>query len=506
MSKTLRGGRLSSKRDDVAEFTSSIKDDARLANAVVDINKAHVIMLTEQKIIKPHDAAKLLKALTTKLDLKMDASSEDVHMAVEEAVLQQVGPEVGGNMHIGKSRNDQVATAIRLELRKKILNLMLSVVQMQKSLADTAEKHVDTIILGYTHLQTAQPVTFAHYLLARFDQLNRDLQRLKNAYVRVNLCPLGAGALATTSFPINRERTAQLLGFDGLAENSIDAVGSRDFILETLATLTITAIDLSQLAEDLLVWSSLDFDVLELPDEFTSTSSMMPQKKNAEVPEIIRARASCVLADFVAAATIMKAMPSTYNLDFQEVTPKLWDAVETVDKSLRMLAELIPNLTVHSDVSEKSLKSFVAATELANMLVRKYNVPFRSAHKIVGAVAKTLIDSNQTFKDATPELLKRVARETVGISITINAEDIAESIDARKIVESYNVTGGPAPATVKNALSIRKKSLIEAKLDINKLNQVLQNAKKNLDETAKSISEGKICDNGRFKNSKRMVE
>lgn len=506
MSKTLRGGRLNSKRDDVAEFTSSIKDDAKLANAVIDINKAHVIMLAEQKIIKLQDAAKLLKALITKLNLKMDFFSEDVHMAVEEAVLQRVGPEVGGNLHIGKSRNDQVATAIRMELRKKLLNLMLSVVQMQESLAGTAEKHVETIILEYTHLQPAQPVTFAHYLLARFDQLNRDLQRLQNAYVRVNLCPLGAGALATTSFPINRERVAELLGFDGLAENSIDAVGSRDFILETLATLTITAIDLSQLAEDLLVWSSLDFGVLELPDEFTSTSSMMPQKKNAEVPEIIRARASHVLADFVAAATIMKAMPSTYNLDLQEVTPKLWDAVESVDKSLKMLAGLIPNLKVCSDVSEKSLKSFVAATELANMLVRKHNVPFRSAHKIVGAVVKTLIDSNQTFKDATPELLQRDAKETVGISITINAKDIAESIDSRRIVESYNVTGGPAPATVKNALSVRKKGLIEAKLNINKLNQVLQNAKKNLDETAKSISEGKIPDNGRFKNSKRMVE
>ena len=238
MSKTLRGGRLSSKRNDVAEFTSSIKDDARLADAVIDINKAHVIMLMEQKIIKQQNAAKLLQALNTKLDLKMDASSEDVHMAVEEAVLKYVGPEVGGNLHIAKSRNDQVTTAIRMELRKKLIDLMLSVMQMQESLADTAEKHVETVILEYTHLQPAQPVTFAHYLLSRFDALNRDLQRLQGAYVRVNFCPMGAGALATTSFPINRKRVAELLGFDGLVENSIDAVGSRDFILETIAPLT----------------------------------------------------------------------------------------------------------------------------------------------------------------------------------------------------------------------------------------------------------------------------
>jgi argininosuccinate lyase len=485
MSKTLRGGRLGSKRTDVAEFTSSIKDDARLADAVIDINKAHVIMLMEQKIVKPKDAAKLLQTLSAKLDLKMDAISEDVHMAVEEAVLQHIGPEVGGNLHIAKSRNDQVATAIRMELRKKLLNLMLAVLQMQESLAETAEKHVETVILEYTHLQPAQPVTFAHYLLSRFDGLDRDLQRLQGAYMRVNMCPMGAGALATTSFPIKRERVAELLGFDGLVENSIDAVGSRDFILETLAALTLTAVNLSQLAEDLIVWGSPDFGVLELPDDFTSTSSMMPQKKNPEIPEVVRARASHILGDFVAAVAAVKSLPSTYNLDLQEVTPKLWEAVESVDRSLKMLALLIPELKVRSGVAEKSLKSFVAATELANMLVRKYNIPFRSAHKIVGALVKTLIDSKKTFKDATPTLLAQVAKDTVGISLTVSAGDIDESIDLKKIVESHNVTGGPAPTEASRALATRKKSLAEAKLNINKLKQALEKAKAHLDATAK---------------------
>jgi argininosuccinate lyase len=503
MSKTLRGGRLSSKRDDVAAFTSSIKDDARLANAVIDINKAHVIMLMEQKIIKPHDAAKLLQALSAKLDLKMDASSEDVHMAVEEAILKKTGPEIGGNLHIAKSRNDQVTTAIRMELRKKLLDLMLSVMQMQESLAETAEKHVETVILEYTHLQPAQPVTFAHYLLSRFDALERDLQRLQGAYMRVNLCPMGAGALATTSFQINRERVAELLGFDGLMENSIDAVGSRDFVLETIAALTLTAVNLSQLTEDLIVWSSPDFGVVELPDDFTSTSSMMPQKKNPEVPEVIRARASHVLGDFVAAAAAMKGMPSTYNLDFQEVTPKLWEAVESVTSSLKMLALLIPELKVQADVSAKGLKSFVAATEIANMLVRKYNVPFRSAHKIVGALVKTLLESKQTFKDATPTLLAKVAKDTAGITLAVNAGDIDESVDPKKMVESYNVTGGPAPKEVSRALVARKKSLAEAKSNINKLKQALEEVKKKLDSTTKSISKADSEQNGRFKNSKR---
>ena len=503
MSKTLRGGRLGSKRDDVAEFTSSIKDDARLADAVIDINKAHVVMLMEQKIIKPHDAAKLLQALTAKLNLKMDSSSEDVHMAVEEAVLQQAGPEVGGNMHIAKSRNDQVTTAIRMELRKNLIDLMLSVMQMQESLTEMAEKHLETVILEYTHLQPAQPVTFAHYLLSRFDALERDLQRLQAAYTRVNLCPMGAGALATTSFPINRERVAELLGFDGLVENSIDAVGSRDFILETIAALTLIAVNLSQLAEDLIVWSSPDFGVVELPDDFTSTSSMMPQKKNPEVPEVIRARASHVLGDFVAVAAAMKGMPSTYNLDFQEVTPKLWEAVESVQSSLKILAQLVLNLKVQSDVSEKGLKSFVVATELANMLVRKYSIPFRSAHKIVGSLVKLLIESKRTFKDATPELLQKVAQDNIGIILSIKAEDIAESVDPKKIVESYKVTGGPAPTEVSRALVARKKSLAEAKSNINKLKQALEDAEKKLDSTTKFISKADSEQNGRFKNNKR---
>ena len=492
MSKTLSGGRLSSKRTDVAEFTSSIKDDARLADAVIDINKAHAIMLMEQKIIKPRDVAKLLQALTAKLDLKMDSSSEDIHMAVEEAVLQHVGLEVGGNMHVAKSRNDQVATAIRMELRKQLINVMSYIVSMQQALAEIAEKHVETLILEYTHLQPAQPVTFAHYLISRFDALDRDLQRLQSAYTRVNLSPMGAGALATTSFPISRERVAELLGFDGLVENSIDAVGSRDFILETIGALTLTAVNLSQIAEDLILWSSPGFGNVELPDEFTSTSSMMPQKKNPEVPEVIRARASHVLGDFVAAAAAMKSMPSTYNLDFQEVTPKLWEAVESVGSSLKILAELVPNLKVHSDVSEKGLESFVAATELANMLVRKYHVPFRSAHKIIGALVKTLMESKQAFKDATPELLQRMAKDTINIALAVEAEDIAESVDPKRIVESHNVKGGPAPVTVKKALAARKKHMAQAKSNVSELKKRLDEAKKRLESTAKSVSEGKI--------------
>ena len=501
MSKILRGGRIASLRKDVAKFTSSIKDDVKLGKAVVGINKAHVIMLMEQKIVKWSDGAKLLKALTKHTHIKLDPSAEDVHMAVEEAVLKEVGWEVGGNLHIAKSRNDQVATAIRMELRKNLLSLMLSVIKMQESLAETAEKHVKTVILGYTHLQPAQPVTFAHYLLSHFDALGRDLQRLQETYARVNLCPMGAAALATTSFPINRERVAELLGFSGIVENSIDAVGSRDFILETTAALTLIAVNLSRLAEDLIVWGSPDFGVIELPDDFASTSSIMPQKKNPEVLEVIRARASHVLGDFVASAAALKSLPSTYNLDFQEVTPKLWEATEIVNSSLDMFAKLIPNLKVSADASSKALMSFSAATELANMLVRKYDIPFRSAHKIVGSLVKSLIESKQTFLDATPKLLQRVAQNAVGIKLIVNAKDIAAAIDPFKIVETYKAKGGPAPAEVERALTARKKHVVLAKSTVSKLKQKLDEAESKLESTVKSYSLSDSPANTRFKNS-----
>ncbi len=237
------------------------------------------------------------------------------------------------------------------------------------------------------------------------------------AYEHVNLYPLGAGALATTSFPINRKRTAELLGFNDLLENSIDAVGSRDFILETLSALTLLAVNLSRLAEDLIIWSSSEFGTIELPDEFTSTSSIMPQKKNPEVLEVIRARASSVLGDFVAATAMIKSLPTTYNLDLQEVTPKLWTSVNTISTSLSLFAKLMPNLKVSENATDKASAGFVGATELANMLVRQYHVPFRTAHKIIGALVKSLIDSKQTLLDATPELIQKIAEETCWLKI-----------------------------------------------------------------------------------------
>jgi len=457
-------------------------------------------MLTEQKIIANQDGATLLAALAKHSDMTLNSSMEDVHMAVEEAVLKEAGTEAGGNLHIGKSRNDQVATAIRMTLRNELLTLMRSMAHVQEHLIEVAEDHIETVILEYTHLQPAQPVTFGHYLISYVDAFERDMQRLQNDYLRVNLCPLGAGALATTSFPINRERTAELLGFKGLVENSIDAVGNRDFIVETLAALTLTAVNLSRFAEDIIIWSSPDFGVVELPDEFTSTSSIMPQKKNPEVLEVIRARASDILGNFVAVTATIKSLPSTYNLDFQEITPKLWQSIESVRASLDMIHKLAPKLKVTTDVSERALKSFVAATELANLLVRKYNVPFRSAHKIVGALVKSLIGSKLTFADATPKMLQKAAQDSASLKLAVREADIKAFADPLKLVEACNVIGGPAPVEVKRALCEREKQVLLIKSNISKMDKELEEATEKLDSIVQQLT-AKFHENVTFKNS-----
>jgi argininosuccinate lyase len=502
MSKILHGGRLSSVREDVAKFTSSRKDDERLASAVVDINKAHVTMLMEQKIIQWQEGAKILAALQKQEGVKIDPDAEDIHMAVEEAVLKDTGPEVGGNLHIAKSRNDQVTTAIRMQLRRELITIFLEVLQMQQNLLDTASKHVNTIILEYTHLQAAQPVTFAHYLLSHVQALDRDLARLQGAYERVNVCPLGSGALATTSFPINRKRTAEILGFSAVLENSIDAVGSRDFILETQATLALLAINLSRFAEDLIIWSSQEFGTVEMPDDFSSTSSIMPQKKNPEVLEVIRARASYAMGDFVASAAALKGLPSTYNLDFQEITPKLWAATDNLSSSLSIFAELVRNLKVSQNVESKAAAGFVGATELANVLVQKYNVAFRTSHKIVGALVKELIESKQTLLNATPELLAKTAQEATGITLKVKKQDIEACTNPRKIIEMYKVQGGPSPIEVERAIKTSKKNMEQTKNTIVKLKNNLDNAEETLSCIVESYAASNSPINGRLKNPK----
>ena len=434
-----------------------MESDKKLLEAVITINKAHVTMLTNQNIIDKETGTKLLQALTEiNPKLKPDKTTEDIHLAIEEEINKKVGIDIGGNLHIAKSRNDQVATAIRMTLRADLLNLMETLLTLQNSLLALAEKHTETLVPSYTHLHPAQPVTFAHILLSYVDGLQRDLNRLTEAYSRINQSPMGAGAIATTSFPIDRDQTAELLGFYGVLENSIDAVGTRDFILETLSDLTIAAVNISRIAQDLIIWSSPDFGIVELPESFAFTSSIMPQKKNPDVLEVIRARMNNVSGNLFASTGTMMALPSGYNLDFQEITPKLWGSIQTVAASAYMLSELVPNLEVKSNVFEKQVLKFATTTELANVLVKNYGIPFRTSHKIVGAVVKELLDNNLTLSDLTPEQLNKTAQECAEIILDVKLADIKQATDPKKFVESHKTKGGPAPAEVKRMLNSRK--------------------------------------------------
>jgi len=486
VSEVLKGGRLSASRKDVIEFISSMESDVKILKYILAINKAHTIMLIENGIIREEDGSKILWALSdleNEITPRLDV--EDAHVLVEEGVIRKVGINVGGNLNLAKSRNDQVATALRMALREEVLNIIDLLINLQSSLLDLAEKNLDALIPGYTHLQPAQPTTFAHYLLAQFDASSRDLDRLLDAYKRLNLCPMGAGALATTSFPISRERVAELLGFEGLIENSIDAVSSRDFLLEVLAALSIMAVNLSRFAEDLIMWSSIEFGLIEIPDEFASTSSIMPQKKNPDTLEVIRARMSLIIGDLMAALTILKSLPSTYNLDFQEATPKLWDACNVSAKSLRILSEIVRGLKLKGFV-KKPFLDFMAATELANILVRNHNIPFRAAHKIVGALARRLIESGKTLGETTPELLAEVSSLYLGQPILVEEESLRSALNLKRIVESYRVRGGPSRVEVERMLSERRLLISRYREILSQMRRQLIDSMNRLDLTAKS--------------------
>jgi len=487
LSQILRRGRLKSVRKDVAKFTSSIKSDRKLVRQVVNINKAHTVMLIEQKIVDPETGVKILGALDRlRKGLRLKASLEDVHMAVEEEVIKATGPEAGGNLHIAKSRNDQVSTAIRMALREELIKLLALMIDLEDAIIRLSKEHVETLLPGYTHLQPAQPITFAHYLLSFFDGLNRDLDRIAEAYARVDQSPMGAGALATTSFAISRERVADLLGFRDVIENSLDAVSSRDFILETLAAISILALDISRFVEDMILWCTSEFRTIELPDEFTSTSSIMPQKKNPETLEVIRARTGNIIGDLASSLAVMKALPSGYNLDLQEITPNLWNALETMKGSLSMILSLIPRIEVSKNIFQRPDLTFTTSTELANMLVRRYRIPFRTAHNIVGALARELVEENQSLLEVTPEKLQETAKRFAGIILKVNAEEVSSAVNSIRFVESHNVRGGPSKSEVLRMINIRRGLLNRAAAQLSDKKDRLRHAEKTLDHIVNS--------------------
>jgi argininosuccinate lyase len=443
MSSILRGGRLAPTRKEIVSFISSLHDDKRIARASVLVNEAHVIALTKAKAITKSDARKLLRALRQLEDrVPLREGVEDIHVLIEEYVTKRAGQDVGGRLHLAKSRNHQVVTAVRMVLRDKLLEVSRQLLSLENELLRLASKHLISVFPGYTHLQPAQPISFGHYLLAVGDSFLRDNQRVLETYRRVNTSPMGAGALAGSSFNLDRALEAELLGFEGFIENTLDAVGSRDFALEALSVFSIIALDLSRVAQDMIFYSSSDVGILDIPDEFTSTSSIMPQKKNPDPLEIIRARSAKVIGDCTAAATVMHSLPSGYNLDFQEITPLMWHSGDTLQSCLRILAHVISGVKLAEAIAHRDYLQYTAATEIANVLVREEGVPFRTAHRAVGHSVRMALEQEKTLSELTPKewergLGRRLSKKTLA--------SIAETLDLRKHIGYYKTKGSPNP-------------------------------------------------------------
>jgi argininosuccinate lyase len=437
----LRGERLGEISGDVLEFISSREADRQIFEADLLVDRAHLVMLKERGLITAEEFSEIVAGLDG-IEMVRLGEGEDVHEAIEAELIARVGA-VGGRMHTGRSRNDEVATCIRIALRGELLGLMAEVNDLAEALVERAAENGDSIIPGFTHLQHAQPTTLAHYLLAHADALLRDFERLLDSYQRVNRSPLGAAAFASTGFDIDRARTAELLAFDGLIENSMDAVSTRDFLLEALSSSAILMVNASRLAEELILWSTSEFGYLELDDLFTSTSSIMPQKKNPDTAELVRGKTGTVFGSLVAALTINKALPMSYNRDLQEATPNLWRGISTTRAAVRILAGAVSSAKFNKERLEAaSGTGFSMATEIADSLVRKTKIPFRTAHQIVGALAA---------KGETPTIedLDGAAERIAGFRPSergFGREELAAALDPRRNVAARSRTGGPAPA------------------------------------------------------------
>ncbi|PAV03504.1 argininosuccinate lyase [Methanobacterium bryantii] len=454
----LRSGRLKGKMsDEAASFTSSLEFDKRIFEADIKLNTAHTTMLAKKGIIPSEIADKILKALNELKNegigaLDLDPSVEDIHMAVENYVTSKIG-EVAGFMHTAKSRNDQVATDLRLVLKEEIKGIGFNILKFIEEILDMASEHKETIFVGYTHLQHAQPTTFAHYLLAYANALRRDYERLMDAYKRVDMNPLGSAALTTTSFPIDREMTTELLGFSRIMENSIDGVSSRDFIAETVFSLSMLASTMSKICEELILWSTFEFGVVEISYAYSSTSSIMPQKKNPDVAEIARGKSAILTGELMTILTILKALPYSYNRDLQEITPHLWNSVDNAKEMMNMVRGMLTTIEINKERTAELAKSnFATATELADILVREKNMPFRTAHKIVGRMVTEALENKVSLDDIDSNFLDNVAHEVMGKSLDLNDELIRKALDPYENVKARTVIGGSSPEAVEKVI------------------------------------------------------
>ena len=442
----LWAGRFQKETDTlVNDFNSSIGFDARLYQQDIRGSIAHATMLGKQGIIEEHEAEKIiegLKAILADIDdgkVEFSLDNEDIHMNIEAMLTQRIG-DAGKRLHTGRSRNDQVATDIRLYLRGEVDEIINRVEHLQEVLVAQAEKNYNVIMPGFTHMQVAQPVTFGHHMLAYVEMLERDRARLLDLRHRVNSSPLGSAALAGTTYPIDREYTAKLLGFETVSQNSLDGVSDRDFAIEFCATASLIMMHISRLSEELVIWMSQRFGFIKLPDRFTTGSSIMPQKKNPDVPETARGKSGRVYGDLMAMLNLMKGTPLAYNKDFQEDKEPVFDAIDTVKDTLRAFCDMMAGVEPQAETMHQAAQmGFPTATDLADYLVR-HGVPFRTAHDIVGQTVRAAAERNCGLEQLPLEVLQ-------GFCDKIES-DVYSVLSLEGSVNARNHLGGTAPNQV----------------------------------------------------------
>ena len=453
----LWGGRFSEPTDAFVErFTASVTFDQRLAPQDIAGSIAHATMLHKVGILTEQEKSDIVSGLEgirediAAGNFEWSVSLEDVHMNIEAELTKRIGP-TGKKLHTGRSRNDQVATDIRLFLRDEIDQVAAELARLREGLITLADREADTIMPGFTHLQTAQPVTFGHHLLAWQEMLARDHERLLDCRRRVNVMPLGAAALAGTTYPIDRHVTAELLGFERPAENSLDAVSDRDFAIEFTAFASLLLMHMSRMSEELVLWTSAQFDFIDLPDRFCTGSSIMPQKKNPDVPELVRGKSGRVYGHLMGLLTLMKSQPLAYNKDNQEDKEPLFDAVDTVKDCLKAFADMIPAIEPKkAQMAEAARRGFSTATDLADYLVRK-GVAFRDAHEIVGESVAYGLREGKDLSEMTLDELRQ-------FSDTIE-QDVFEVLTLEGSVAARNHIGGTAPDQVRAAAQRAREAL-----------------------------------------------
>ncbi len=447
----LWGGRFTKATDALVEqYTASIPFDHRLYEEDIQGSIAHVRMLGAQHILPAADVETIvtgLRAVYAKLsrgDVAWDVADEDIHMCVEKMLIAEVGA-VGGKLHTGRSRNDQVATDMHLYLRKRVHTMVGELLTLQQALCDQAHEHVETIVPGYTHLQRAQPLSLAHHWLAYVEMFGRDTARLIDAYKRIDVLPLGAGALAGTTFPIDRMAVATQLGFAHVYENSLDAVSDRDFIVEFLAATSLTMTHLSRLCEELVLWSSTEFGFIELDDAFCTGSSIMPQKKNPDVAELVRGKTGRIYGHLLGLLTTLKSLPLAYNKDMQEDKEGMFDTVDQVSGALQLMAPMMATLIVRKVRMRDAVRQdFSNATDLADYLVTK-GIPFRQAHETIGKLVLHCIQHHIFLLDVPLETYRAFAPEFT--------EEVYAVLQPEHVVNARNSLGGTAFAQVREALN-----------------------------------------------------